>query len=184
MLDSMTVARNYFFTTDRLGFGHWSEGDRDLAMTLWGDPKVTALIGGPFSAEAVAARLNREIETMRLHNLQYWPMFSLADGEFVGCAGLRPQEGSDGIVEMGVHLRPPYWGQGLAQEAGRAVVEYGFGLPGVKGIFAGHHPKNEASKSMIEKLGFRHTHDELYSPTGVAHTCYLLMKPIGDERVR
>jgi RimJ/RimL family protein N-acetyltransferase len=72
----------------------------------------------------------------------------------------------------------------LAQVAGRALVDYGFGLSGVKGIFAGHHPKNEASKNMIEKLGFRYTHDEIYSPTGVAHSCYLLMKPIVGERVR
>ena len=77
---------------------------------------------------------------------------------------------------MGVHLRPAYWGIGLAQEAARAVVGYGFGLDGVQGIFAAHHPKNADSKNMIERLGFRYTHQEFYEPTGKEHTCYLLMK--------
>jgi hypothetical protein len=35
----MKVARNYFLNTDRLGFGHWSKGDQDLAMMLWANPK-------------------------------------------------------------------------------------------------------------------------------------------------
>ena len=174
----MKMFRDYFLKTDRLGFGYWSEDDRDLAMLLWHDPKVTALIGGPFSEEAVVARLDREIETMRLHNIQYWPLFSLVDGEFVGCAGLRPQEGRDGIVELGFHLRPDYWGRGLAYEAGRAVIEYGFGQSGIKGIFTGHHPKNAASKNTIEKLGFHYTHEAVYPPTGIAHSYYLLMKPV------
>jgi len=172
----MNVARSYFLKTDRLGFGRWSASDQDLAMLLWGDVAVTAFVGGPFSTEAVAARLAREMETMRLHSVQYWPVFLLADGEFAGCAGLRPREGGSGVLEMGVHLRPPYWGRGLAQEAARAVVGYGFGLDGVKGIFAGHHPENAASKNMIEKIGFRYTHEEFYEPTGKEHACYLLMK--------
>ena len=172
----MNVARSYFLKTDRLGFGRWGAGDQNLAMLLWGDARVTAFLGGPFSKEAVVARLAREMETMRLHNVQYWPVFSLADGEFAGCTGLRPREGGSGVLEMGVHLRPPYWGIGLAQEAVRAVVGYGFGLDGVEGIFAAHHPKNAASKNMIEKIGFRYTHDEFYEPTGNEHTCYLLMK--------
>jgi [ribosomal protein S5]-alanine N-acetyltransferase len=172
----MNVARSYFLETNRLGFGRWDASDQDLAMMLWGDVRVTALLGGPFSADAVVARLAREIETMRLHSVQYWPVFSLADGEFAGCAGLRPRECAGGVLEMGVHLRPSYWGIGLAQEAGRAVVGYGFGLDGVTGIFAAHHPENAASKNMIQKIGFRYTHEEFYEPTGNEHTCYLLVK--------
>ena len=59
------------------------------------------------------------------------------------------------------------WGQGLAQEAGRAVIEFAFETLGVKGLFAGHHPANDASRRLIEKLGFHFTHEEFYAPTGL-----------------
>ena len=78
---------------------------------------------------------------------------------------------------MGVHLRPEYWGQGLAQEAGRAVINLAFETLAVKSLFAGHHPENTASRRLIEKLGFHFTHEEFYPPTGLNHPSYLLANP-------
>ena len=42
-------------------------------------------------------------------------MFSPQNHEFVGCAGLRHDGGSEDVFELGVHLRPSYWGQGIAR---------------------------------------------------------------------
>lgn len=46
-----------------------------------------------------------------------------------------------------------------------------------KGIYeTGFHirnPKNEASRILLEKLGFRYTHDEYYPPTRLRHPSYL-----------
>lgn len=143
-------------------------------MALWGDPTVTRLIGGPFSREQVQERLSREISTMRSHGVQYWPLFLLATGEHVGCCGLRPYKSEEGIYEIGVHLRKEYWGEGYAPEATIAVMEYAFNTLGVKGLFAGHNPANEASRRVLEKLGFRYTHDEYYPPTALNHPSYIL----------
>ncbi len=44
----------------------------------------------------------------------------------------------------------------------------------ITGLMAGHHPKNASSQRVLEKLGFRYTHDELYPPTGLQHRSYLL----------
>lgn len=177
----MPGTRAYFLTTERLGFGLWTENDLLLARSLWGDPKVTSLIGGPFSTAQVRERLDREIALMNEFGVQYWPMFPLdttSDGDgFVGCAGLRPYRMEERIYEIGFHLRPAYWGMGLAQEAARAVIGYAFGTLGVKGLFAGHHPSNEASRKLLEKLGFKFTHRELYAPTGLEHPSYLLIRP-------
>jgi RimJ/RimL family protein N-acetyltransferase len=54
------------------------------------------------------------------------------------------------------------------------VIEYAFNILGVKALFAGHSPANEASRRLLEKLGFRYTHDEYYPPTGLNHPSYLL----------
>ena len=51
---------------------------------------------------------------------------------------------------------------------------YAFNTLGVKGLFAGHNPGNAASRRVLEKLGFRYTHDEYYPPTGLNHPSYLL----------
>ena len=43
-------------------------------------------------------------------------------------------------------------------------------------LSAGHHPANVASRSVLEKLGFRYTHDQLYPPTGLQHPTYRLTR--------
>jgi [ribosomal protein S5]-alanine N-acetyltransferase len=170
----MTDKRSYFLQTQRIGFARWTLDDLPSANVLWGDPAVTRLIGGPFSQLQVKDRLAREIETMQSSGVQYWPIFSLADCELVGCAGLRPYKPEARILELGLHLRPDYWGKGLAVEAGRALVRFAFTELGATALFAGHHPSNGASRRVIEKLGFRFTHEELYAPTGLMHPSYLL----------
>jgi RimJ/RimL family protein N-acetyltransferase len=108
------------------------------------------------------------------HGFQYWPVFRLADGAHVGCCGLRPHRSDEGVHELGVHLRPAFWRRGLAYEAGVAVRDHAFHELRARGLFAGHHPENAASGPLLRKLGFRYTHDELYTPTGLHHPSYLL----------
>ena len=162
--------------TKRLEFRCWTPDDLILAVSLWGDPQVTALIGGPFPAEVVENRLSSEMSFMQEHQVQYWPIFLLENGEHAGCAGLRPYDVGQHVYELGVHLRPKFWGQGLAVEAGEAVIDYGFGPMNASAIFAGHHPRNEMSRRFLLKLGFTYTHDELYPPTGLNHPSYRLSR--------
>lgn len=164
----------YFLQSERLGFRPWSDTDMDLAMDLWGDPEVTKFIGGPFSRDQVRERLGREIATMQSHGIQHWPIFLRATGEHVGCCGLRPYEAEERIFEVGAHLRPAFWSRGYAPEATEAVIAYAFDRLGARGLVAGHHPGNGASRRVLEKLGFRYTHDRFYPPTGLRHPSYLL----------
>ncbi len=151
----------YFLKSARLGFRCWTKEDLPLAQELWGDIEVTRFFGGPFSEEEIAKRLD-------------WPIHLLSDNELVGCCGLRPYRLEDGIPELGFHLRPKFWGQGLAPEAARAVIDFAFKTIGAKGLSAGHHPENVASKKVLEKLGFRYTHDEFFAVLGMNIPYYLL----------
>lgn len=162
--------------TSRLELRVWTAGDFDLAMALWGDPDVTRFIGGPFSEEQVRQRLSREIANQERYGVQYWPLVLRTTGEPVGCCGLAPFQPDERIYELGFHLRKEHWGRGYAQEAAVAVIDFAFGTLGAKGLFAGHHPENEASRRLLAKLGFRYTHDQLYPPTGRLHPSYLLMR--------
>ena len=95
-----------FLRTQRLHFRHWSEADAALAMSLWGDPEVTRLFGGPFSASQVHERLAREIAQQATDGVQYWPIFLLEFEAFVGCCGLRPYPQGEHVFEIGFHLVP------------------------------------------------------------------------------
>lgn len=164
--------------TTRLTFRSWSEADEPLAMALWGDPRVTALIDarGALDAEAVRRKLRAEIDRERRHGLQYWPIFLRSTLAHVGCCGLRPYQPD--VPELGFHLLPEHWGQGYATEAARAVIDHAFTRLGAAALFAGHHPRNETSRRTLLKLGFRFTHDEPYPATGLRHPSYRLERPL------
>jgi RimJ/RimL family protein N-acetyltransferase len=170
-------SRAYFLTTERLGFSHWLPGDLPLAQGLWGNVEVTSLIGGPFTPEQVEQRLQSEIASLTAHRVQYWPVFLLESDQHAGCAGLRPYRLDQQVYELGFHFRPEYWGRGLAQEAGRAVIAFAFEQMGASALFAGHHPANSQSSRVLAKLGFQFTHEEFYPPTGLKHPSYLLTRP-------
>ena len=173
----MPPQNTYFLNSPRLGFRTWSMEDVPLALALWGNLEVTKTFGGPFSESQILERLAREIANQLSYKLQYWPVFLLATNEFAGCCGLRLYKQGKQIFELGFHFLPQFWGKGLATEAAQAVISYAFGPLALKGLFAGHHPDNAASKKVLEKLGFRYTHDELYPPTGLMNPSYFLAPP-------
>jgi [ribosomal protein S5]-alanine N-acetyltransferase len=168
------VMRDHFIRTSRLGFGTWRVDDLALAVGLWGDARVTRLIGGPFTSQWIQDRLALEISRQSTHGIQYWPLFRLSDEVHVGCCGLRPVHDRAGVLELGFHLRPEHWGHGFATEAARAVLGHAFTSLGTNVVVAGHHPENEDSRRVLQGLSFRFTNDALYAPTGLQHLNYAL----------
>ena len=176
--DSGHRSDTYFLCGVRVGFRLWTPNDFPHALSLWGDPEVTRFIHarGPLNGDQVRERLLKEIATQEAYGVQYWMVFLLDTGDFLGCGGLRPYKLGEGVYEMGAHLRTRYWGQGFATEVAEAVMAHAFGRLGVASLFAGHHPNNQASRGLLQKLGFRYTHDEYYAPTGLRHPSYLLTR--------
>jgi [ribosomal protein S5]-alanine N-acetyltransferase len=170
--------REFFLTTERLGFSVWNENDISDALELWGNPEVTKFIvaDGKMLKEQVHQRLKKEIETFNKANIQYWPIYSIETHDNVGCCGVRPYDSEKNIFEMGIHLKEHYWGKGFAKEACSSVIEYSFNTLRVNALFAGHNPKNTSSARLLKKLGFKYTHDEFYPPTGLYHPSYLMTK--------
>jgi RimJ/RimL family protein N-acetyltransferase len=59
-----------------------------------------------------------------------------------------------GVAELGFWLGRPWWGQGYATEAARAVVRHGFGNRGLPGFSSARFVDNAASARVLAKLGF------------------------------
>lgn len=176
---------SYFLRSPRLAFRRWTAADLDLAVELWGDPRVTRYIDARerLDRAAVSTWLQRELACQREHGVQYWPLFTRRRERHVGCCGLRPHAARDRCLEIGVHVRPEHRRRGFAREAMGAVIGHAFDDLGCAELFAGHHPDNAASRALLESLGFVHTHDELYPPTGLRHPSYRL-EPGAATRTR
>lgn len=176
MLEPSRSTKEYFLTSERIGFRHWKPEDLPLATQLWGDIAVTRLIGGPFTESQIRERLSKEMATQAEHGIQYWPIFDRTNGDNIGCCGLRPYSKRPNTIELGFHLRPAYWGKGFAKEAAKTTIQYAFEKLATGALFAGHNPKNEPSRHLLTRLGFEFTHEEFYPPTGLQHPSYLLTR--------
>ena len=167
--------RKYFLESERICFGVWGSEDFELARRLWGNKQVTEYISakGYFTEKEILERLTKEIANQDAHKVQYWPIFMKDTNEFMGCCGLRPYDLKKNIYEIGIHILPQYWGKGIGSEALNTVIEYAFKELKVENLFAGHSPKNSASKKLLTKVGFGFVGVEYYEPTGLMHPSYL-----------
>lgn len=175
---------SYFLETSRVGFRTWTESDLPLAIELWGNPEVIQLISSKknLSSHEIKEKLEIEIHNLKKFGVQYWPFFSLIDNKFIGACGLKPYKLFDGIFELGIHILPDYWHNGLGYEAASAMIDHAFHTLNIRSLFAGHNPQNQASGTLLKKLGFRFTHFEYYPPTGQNHPSYILnMEEMADK---
>jgi RimJ/RimL family protein N-acetyltransferase len=70
--------------------------------------------------------------------------------------------------ELGYWLGAPFWGNGYATEAVRAVIDHAFGVLGHDCINAGARVTNPASRRVLEKCGFQWTGVGLYRIRAIA----------------
>jgi RimJ/RimL family protein N-acetyltransferase len=82
----------------------------------------------------------------------------------VGGIGFGPMPDRVGVRELGYWIARPYWGQGFATEAGRALLANARDTLRLKRLDAGHFLDNPASGRVLAKLGFK--------PTGATRARY------------
>jgi len=165
------------YQTERLFARHWTVDDINFAVKLWGDPDVMQFIDlhGGLNQEQIAERLQSEIDRQNTFGVQYWPLFEKVTKQFIGCCGLRPwtHTPNEKNFELGFHIIKEHWGKGFAIEAAKGSIGYAQKI-GLTKLYAGHHPKNDASRKILLKLGFKHLEDVFYEPTGLYHPSYVL----------
>ncbi|MFN8619220.1 MAG: GNAT family N-acetyltransferase [Chloroflexota bacterium] len=83
-----------------------------------------------------------------------WAIERRADARFVGMISL-DHDAELAAAEIGYWVGVPYWGQGIATEACRAVVDHGLGRLALARLYASHLTRNPASHRVLEKSGLR-----------------------------
>jgi RimJ/RimL family protein N-acetyltransferase len=90
-----------------------------------------------------------------------WVVERQSEPGFLGWCGLFPL-GHSGLIEIGYRYVPAAWGQGIASEAARAVLEHGFRQLALDPIVAVTHPDNRGSQRVLEKIGLRPSGEAFY----------------------
>jgi len=78
-----------------------------------------------------------------------------SDGQLIGGGILRPEQ-KDLNAEVGYWIAVPFWRNGYASEAARALLEYAFGTLKLHRVYAFHSSNNPASGQVLKKLGMKH----------------------------
>lgn len=141
-------------TTERLVLRCPRDEDAPAIIDIAGDLEVArrlARVPHPYG-EADARFFLEEIVPREL----IWALTLRSSARLVGMAGLTPTDVTD-VAELGYYLAPAHWGQGLATEATRAIVDFGFAVSGYTSIVASYFAGNPASGRVLRKLGFVET---------------------------
>jgi RimJ/RimL family protein N-acetyltransferase len=138
--------------TERLVLREPCRDDAEALAGLINDRRIainTARIPYPYSvkdAEQFIAAANRWGGEVAF-------VITLDDALIGGCGVAR----SDSGPELGYWVGVPFWGQGYATEAARAVIDYAFGSLRHEALEAGARVSNPASRRVLEKCGFQWT---------------------------
>lgn len=115
--------------------------------------RYTARIPHPYPDDAAATFLDELLPGQDAGEDYVFVARRRDDGGFVGMIGVHRDD--DGrTAEFGYWLAVPYWGQGYATEAGRAVVAFALGGLGLDRLEADVQLGNPASMRVLAKLGF------------------------------
>ena len=142
--------------TPRLRLRTWSDDDLEPMVAICTDPEVMRWFPRPSTREEVEALLARHRANLAAGRPGLFAAERLEDGALLGFVGLaRPsfEAPFTPCVEIGWRLARDAWGHGYATEAGRAVLDHGFGTLGLEEIVSFTSRGNERSRAVMVRLG-------------------------------
>lgn len=165
-------------TTPRLQLRRWRDDDIPAMAEINADPEVMRWIGdGTTSDEqataAATARCERHWDE---HGFGLFAVEIRATRELAGFTGLNTPNSWPEIlpaVEIGWRLGRQHWGRGIATEAARAALNFGFTDRGLDRVLSICRTGNDASENIMRKLGM-HLDRDTTAPTGYPVRVYAL----------
>lgn len=110
----------------------------------------------PMRDPAEARTLIREVrEEQAAGTLFEWGVARRADNRVIGTCALFHVDWSNGRAEIGFALARACWGQGLMREALVTLIDFAFDRLALRRLEADVDPRNQASVTLLERLGFR-----------------------------
>lgn len=142
--------------TERLTLRSLVADDAERLLAIFSDPEVMRYWNTtPWSTvEDAFDFIHRSSASMQRNEGLTLGIYVKASGKLVGKCMLFSYEQESKRAELGFGLGRNAWSKGYIQEAGEALIQYGFETLGLRRIEAEIDPNNHASAKALEKLGF------------------------------
>jgi ribosomal-protein-alanine N-acetyltransferase len=140
----------------------FSQDDLDDLASIYADPDVMRFLSGhPLTRDETAGWLNYFLAGWENFGFGWWAVLLKESGKVIGHCGLQfihvtPE------VEVTYGLAKAYWRKGLASEAARACLRYGFEELKLERIYALADPANTGSHRVMERVGMTYDKTEYY----------------------
>ena len=141
--------------TSRLKLTVFSQSHLSELVRLNADPEVMRYFPATLSSEESAALLQRIIEHQRINEYSLFALHLKESDAFVGWCGLMKVPFSAHFapaVEIGWRLNKIFWGKGLAPEAAKSVLRFGFLELGLSEIVSFTAELNQPSIRVMQKI--------------------------------
>lgn len=150
-------------TTPRLFLRPFGLSDAEALHRILSQPGVLLYFPNQTPPELgrVERMINFQLEHWQLHGFGWWAIEDKETSRFIGWSGLQFLPETD-EVEIAYLLDRDSWGRGLATEAARSGLMFGFDQTGQDEIVGIVHPDNIGSKRVLEKLGLQFTDRKIY----------------------
>jgi RimJ/RimL family protein N-acetyltransferase len=147
--------------TPRLTIARSTPADCADFISLERDPRVMRFLNGGKPVDRAAMAGSDEFAMPDGTEPEVWTIRFREDHSFVGWVGLwkdAPTPGKHPAVksgELGYRLAHDHWCKGIASEAARALINWGFETQGFDRISANATAANFGSRRVMEKAGMR-----------------------------
>jgi len=141
------------FETSRLRLRPMNPGDAQRLVEIYSDPETSRYWNGPDKSlresEGRVARMRAHWES---HGYGDWALIDKESGAMIGFCGLHRISGMD-ETNLGFLIDRAFWGRGLATEAGRASLRFGFERAKLDLIVGTTAPDNAGAIEVLKKCG-------------------------------
>ena len=155
------------FKTSRLLLRPWREADREPFAAMNADPAVMEFFPSLQSREASDASIDAWQSQLAAQGWSNWAAELIESGQFIGFVGLSVPRRAlpfSPCVEIGWRLDRRFWGRGLATEAARAALQFGFERLSLDDIVSFTAVGNLRSRAVMERIGMRNAHQDFEHP--------------------
>lgn len=151
-----------FIETERLFLRRMRPSDIDDVYEYASDVEVPKyLLWYPHPDKSFTKKYLKLIDK-KYKKCEFYDWAVTYNGKMIGTCGFTSFDISNNKAEIGYVLNRFFWGKGLAAEAARAIITFGFEMLGLNRIEAHFMPDNSASRRVAEKCGmhFEGVHKE------------------------
>lgn len=142
--------------TNRLFLRPIAVSDAPALFEARGDAEVMRYWDWPAQKDVAAVEriFAEHVPELASETTRWWAVALSPDGPAIGECDLSEIDRHHGRAEVGFLFARRHWGNGYAREAMERVIDYGFNELKLERLWARFHEGNDASKRLLEKLGF------------------------------